>query len=206
MERALVLHLREPPARTHSSSRPRTAWKYSRRRTTACRMMWINFVLRMNLPPEDSAEDGLTPSTSLHYLLGLDYNEAALKDLLNYALDKPLNWWRMKGLDHLTFVGFINYLARQGNPPAKEAAAPPMAAEEAAATPVAADEAAAPPVAADEAATLPAVPDEAAAPAVAADEAVAPPEAADEAAVPPEVADESAAPPEAAVDAAVPRS
>ncbi len=66
---------------------------------------------------------------------GLDFNDAALKDLFNYALDEPLNWWRMRGLDHLTFVGFIDFLARQGNPPAEEAAAPPVVAEHAAASP-----------------------------------------------------------------------
>ncbi len=28
---------------------------------------------------------------------GLDYNDEALKDLFNSALDKPLSWWRMRG-------------------------------------------------------------------------------------------------------------
>ncbi len=34
---------------------------------------------------------------------GLGYNDAALKDLFNSALDEPLSWWRMRGLDHLNF-------------------------------------------------------------------------------------------------------
>ncbi len=28
---------------------------------------------------------------------GLGYNDAALKDLFNSALDEPLSWWRMMG-------------------------------------------------------------------------------------------------------------
>ncbi len=28
---------------------------------------------------------------------GLDYNDEALKDLFNSALDEPLSWWRMRG-------------------------------------------------------------------------------------------------------------
>ncbi len=36
---------------------------------------------------------------------GLGYNDEALKDLFNSALDEPLSWWRMSGLDHLTFRG-----------------------------------------------------------------------------------------------------
>ncbi len=79
------------------------------------------------------------------------FNDAALKDLFNYALDEPLNWWRIRGLDHLMFVGFINFLARQRNPPAEEAAVPPVAAREAAAPPVVAEEAALPPEAPEEA-------------------------------------------------------
>ncbi len=31
---------------------------------------------------------------------GLGFNDAALKDLFNSALDEPLNWWRMTGLHH----------------------------------------------------------------------------------------------------------
>ncbi len=37
---------------------------------------------------------------------GLGYNDAALKDLFNSALDEPLSWWRMRGLDHLNFGQF----------------------------------------------------------------------------------------------------
>ncbi len=36
---------------------------------------------------------------------GLGFNDAALKDVFNSALDDPLNWWRMRGLDRLTFGG-----------------------------------------------------------------------------------------------------
>ncbi len=35
----------------------------------------------------------------------LGYNEVALNDLFNNALDEPLSWWRMRGQDHLTFLG-----------------------------------------------------------------------------------------------------
>ncbi len=38
---------------------------------------------------------------------GLGYNDEALKDLFNSALDEPLSWWRMSGLDHLTFGEFV---------------------------------------------------------------------------------------------------
>ncbi|KAF4105228.1 hypothetical protein G5714_014559 [Onychostoma macrolepis] len=68
------------------------------------------------------------------------------------------------GLDHLTFVGFIDFLARQGNPPPEEAAAPPVVAEYAAASPEAAERAAAPPVVADNAAVPPEAADDATAP------------------------------------------
>ncbi len=104
---------------------------------------------------------------------GLGFNHAALKDMFNSVLDEPLNWWRMRGLDHLTFVGFIDFLARQVNPPAEEATAPPVVAEYAAAPPVAFEEAAAPPAALNEAAVPPVVADGAAAPPVSADEAAA---------------------------------
>ncbi len=79
----------------------------------------------------------------------LGFNYAALKDLFNSALDEPLNWWRMRGLDHLSFGEFVEFLARS---PAKEAGVPQVAADEAAVLPVVVDGAAAPPVAADEAA------------------------------------------------------
>ncbi len=95
---------------------------------------------------------------------GLGFNEAALKDLFNSALDEPLNWWRMRGLDHLTFVGFIDFIARQVNLPAEEAAAPTVVAEYAAAFPEVARRAAAPPVAAEEPAAPPEAVEEAAAP------------------------------------------
>ncbi len=41
---------------------------------------------------------------------GLGYNDAALKDLFNNALEEPLNWWRMRGLEHLTFGEFVEFL------------------------------------------------------------------------------------------------
>ncbi len=41
---------------------------------------------------------------------GLRYNDEALKDLFNSALDEPLSWWRMSGLDHLTFGEFVESL------------------------------------------------------------------------------------------------
>ncbi len=131
---------------------------------------------------------------------GLGFNHAALKDLFNSALDEPLNWWRMRGLDHLTFVGFIDFLARQVNPPSEEAAVPPVVAEYTAAFPEVARRAAAPPVVADDAAAPQKASEEAAAPPEAADDAAAappvevnPPAAFDEAAAPPVAADEAAA-------------
>ncbi len=87
---------------------------------------------------------------------GLGYNEAALKDLLNSALDEPLSWWRMRGQDHLTFGEFVEVLARS---PAKVAGVPQVVGDEAAVScsslycsfllffSVVADEAAVPPVA-----------------------------------------------------------
>ncbi len=41
---------------------------------------------------------------------GLGYNDAALKDLLNSALEEPPNWWRMRGLEHLIFGEFVDFL------------------------------------------------------------------------------------------------
>ncbi len=38
---------------------------------------------------------------------GLGFNHAALKDMFNSVLDEPLNWWRMRGLDHLSFGEFV---------------------------------------------------------------------------------------------------
>ncbi len=91
---------------------------------------------------------------------GLGFNDPALKDLFNSALDEPLNWWRMRGLDHLTFGGFGDFLTRS---PAMEAAA--MV------------DAAAAPVVVDVAATPPDVPaEEAAVPLVVAEKAAAPPQ------------------------------
>ncbi len=110
---------------------------------------------------------------------GLGFNHAALKDMFNSVLDEPLNWWRMRGLDHLSFGEFVGFLARS---PAKEAGVPQVAAVEAAEPPVAAVEAAVPPVAAVEAAEPPVAAEEAAAPPVVADEAAAPPVATEEAA------------------------
>ncbi len=52
---------------------------------------------------------------------GLGYNDEALKDLFNSTLDEPLSWWRMSGLDHLTFGEFVESLARS---PAKVAGVP----------------------------------------------------------------------------------
>ncbi len=40
----------------------------------------------------------------------LGYNDAALKDLFNNALEEPLNWWRTRGLEHLTFGEFVEFL------------------------------------------------------------------------------------------------
>ncbi len=83
---------------------------------------------------------------------GLGYNEAALKDLFNSALDEPLSWWRMRGQDHLMLGEFVEFLARS---PAKVAGVPQVVGDEAAAPPVAADEAAVSLVAADKAAAHP---------------------------------------------------
>jgi len=41
---------------------------------------------------------------------GLGVNDASLNDLFNYALEKPINFWRMRGLEHLTFEEFISVL------------------------------------------------------------------------------------------------
>ncbi len=41
---------------------------------------------------------------------GLGYNDAALKDLLNSALEEPPNWWRMRSLEHLIFGEFVDFL------------------------------------------------------------------------------------------------
>ncbi len=45
---------------------------------------------------------------------GLGYNDAALKDLLNSALEEPPNWWRMRSLEHLIFGEFPG--VRSGSP------------------------------------------------------------------------------------------
>ncbi len=83
---------------------------------------------------------------------GLGYNDEALKDLFNSALDEPLSWWRMSGLDHLTFGEFVEALARS---PAKVAGVPQVVGDKAAAPPVAADGAAVPLMAAVKAAAHP---------------------------------------------------
>ncbi len=79
---------------------------------------------------------------------GLGYNEAALKDLFNSALDEPLSWWRMRGLDHLNFGQFVESLAHS---PAQ------VVGDEATAPSVAADGAAVPLVAVVEAAVHPGI-------------------------------------------------
>ncbi len=86
---------------------------------------------------------------------GLGYNDEALKDLFNSALDEPLSWWRMSGLDHLTFGEFVEALARS---PAKVAGVPQVVGYKAAAPPVAADGAAVPLMAAVKAAAHPGMP------------------------------------------------
>ncbi len=86
---------------------------------------------------------------------GLGYNDEALKDLFNSALDEPLSWWRMSGLDHLTFGEFVEALARS---PAKVAGVPQVVGDKAAAPPVAADGAAVPLLAAVKAAAHPGMP------------------------------------------------
>ncbi len=58
---------------------------------------------------------------------GLGYNDAALNDLFNSALDEALNWWRMKGLDHLTFGEYVEFLAHS---PAKVAGVPQVVDDE----------------------------------------------------------------------------
>ncbi|KAI7793354.1 hypothetical protein IRJ41_012966 [Triplophysa rosa] len=62
-------------------------------------------------------------------------NDAALKDFFNYALDEPLSWWSMTGLDHLSFGGFVDFLARQGKTHVRDTAASPEAAVDTAASP-----------------------------------------------------------------------
>ncbi len=86
---------------------------------------------------------------------GLGYNDEALKDLFNSALDEPLSWWRMSGLDHLTFGEFVESLARS---PAKVAGVPQVVGDKAAAPPVAADGAVVPLMAAVKAAAHPRMP------------------------------------------------
>ncbi len=142
---------------------------------------------------------------------GLGFNHAALKDMFNSDLDEPLNWWRMRGLDHLSFGEFVGLLARS---PAKEAGVLPVAADDAAVPPVVVDGAAAPPVEAvqelavgQEAVPEPVPVQEPTEPApVEAEEDAASPVVADEAAVPPVAAVEAAAPPVAAYEAAASRS
>ncbi len=61
---------------------------------------------------------------------GLGYNDAALKDLFNSAHEEPLSIWRMRGLDHLTFGEFVEFLACS---PARAAGVPQAGLVEAAA-------------------------------------------------------------------------
>ncbi len=46
----------------------------------------------------------------------LGYNDAALKDLFKSALEEPLNWRRMRGLEHLTFGQFVEFLEAVAEP------------------------------------------------------------------------------------------
>ncbi len=68
---------------------------------------------------------------------------------------EPLSWWRMRGLDHLTFGEFVDALARS---PAKVAGVPQVVGDKAAAPPVAADGAAVPLLVAVKAAEHPGIP------------------------------------------------
>lgn len=45
---------------------------------------------------------------------GVDYNNAALKDLFNYALNEPISSWRMSNMDILSFEAFVEHLAQTG--------------------------------------------------------------------------------------------
>lgn len=42
---------------------------------------------------------------------GLNYNNAALKDLFSYALDEPISTWRRFSMEHLSFEEFVDFLA-----------------------------------------------------------------------------------------------
>lgn len=44
---------------------------------------------------------------------GLEYNDAALKTLFNYALDKPISTWRRFGTKHLSFGAFVDFLSHR---------------------------------------------------------------------------------------------
>uniref|UniRef100_A0A671NDI0 Uncharacterized protein n=1 Tax=Sinocyclocheilus anshuiensis TaxID=1608454 RepID=A0A671NDI0_9TELE len=50
------------------------------------------------------------PKTFWTLAVGLNYNEAALKDLLNVCLDDPVPQWEQEGLEILFFWGFVKYL------------------------------------------------------------------------------------------------
>ena len=57
---------------------------------------------------------------------GLDYNDAALKDIFNSCLDDPLPAWEMDSLRVLDFWGFVSYLGNRskwGMPPSPPASA-----------------------------------------------------------------------------------
>ncbi len=45
---------------------------------------------------------------------GLGYNDSALKDLFNYALDEPISHWRVLGCEQAYFEGFVEYLVCSG--------------------------------------------------------------------------------------------
>jgi hypothetical protein len=122
---------------------------------------------------------------------GLGYNEVALKDLFNLALEKPLEEWWMRGLDCLTFGQFVEFVVDFS------AAVPAHSAPEAAVPAHSAPEAAMPAHSALEAAVPAHSALEAAMPAHSALEAAVPAHGAPEAAVPalypPEVAEDAAA-------------
>ncbi len=44
---------------------------------------------------------------------GLNYNNAALKDLFNYALDEPFSMEGMVVLEHLSFGASVDFLAHR---------------------------------------------------------------------------------------------
>ncbi|XP_016370131.1 uncharacterized protein LOC107709969 [Sinocyclocheilus rhinocerous] len=59
---------------------------------------------------QEGMEVGGFAQTFWTLAVGLNYNDAALKDLLNICLDNPLPQWEVKGLEILDFWGFVRYL------------------------------------------------------------------------------------------------